>query len=75
MGHEGAMNETVWHELNRRFPFTAGLSGEALDEAIAAHWDEIDPTELAHMFKRMAMFVESHTASLSPFIPPLQPPQ
>ena len=54
------MNETVLQELNRRFPYTQGLTGEALDEVIAANWDSMDETDKAHMFKRMAMYVASH---------------
>jgi hypothetical protein len=46
---------TALQELNQRWPWTANLTGEALDEAIAAHWDEMDPTEVAHMFKRLAL--------------------
>lgn len=52
--------ETVLQELNRRFPFTAGLMGERLTEAIAANWDSLDQVDLAHMFKRMAMYVAAH---------------
>jgi hypothetical protein len=54
------MPETVLQELNRRFPFTTGLSGEALASSIANEWEALDYTDVAHMFRRMAMYVAAH---------------
>jgi hypothetical protein len=54
--------DTVLGDLNRRLPFTEGLSGEKLADAIAKNWYNIDPFEKMHLFKRMAMYVTQHEA-------------
>lgn len=54
------MIETVWQEFIRRFPWAESLSGEALNEAIAANWNGLDTVDRDHMFKRMAMYVAEH---------------
>lgn len=51
---------TVLADLNERFPFTVGLSGQPLADAIAANWDTMDDLDKAQIFKRMAMYVAVH---------------
>lgn len=58
------MPETVLQELNRRFPFTTGLQGEALVEAIAANQDDMDMNAVWHMFKRLASFAANEIPRL-----------
>lgn len=54
------MPETVLQELNRRFPFTKGLEGQALASAVAVNWSIMDPIDVFGMFRRMAMYVAAH---------------
>jgi hypothetical protein len=50
-------------DLNRRLPFTKGLTGEALADAIAKNWFNIDPFDKQHLFKRFAMDVAQREAA------------
>jgi hypothetical protein len=49
--------DTALADLNRRLPFTEGLTGTPLAESIRKHWYDVDPLDRISLFAELAVAV------------------